>query len=265
MSLRLRKSADVLNEQERLDYATAFSTILGISEQEPSDNRGFYHIAGFHGWPDYWCWHHLTRTREFSKPLRLFFPWHRAYLKTLEVKLQDFNADVTIPWWDWSSNISRKNGIPKLFTDSEINGKPNPLVSIKFPPNMPNLPDPPFTSRSPGQNSELPSKARISFALGKNDFEDAELFIEEIHDEIHGWVGGTMGSVATSAYDMIFYSHHCMIDRIWYLWQKRYGNASGLEDVLDEPLTPFDFTVQGVLDIHQLGYDYAVSSATIEL
>ena len=84
--------------------------------------------------------------------------------------------------------------------------------------------------------------------------------LEDLHDQIHGWVGGTMGAVSTSAYDPIFYSHHCMIDRIWYLWQKRHGNASGLEDLLDEPLPPFPQKVSSVLDIHQLEYDYAVSS-----
>ena len=270
MSLDVRKSVDELTEAERINYANAFSKLLDISKQLQSDNRGFYYVAGFHGWPDNWCWHHLVRRRKgaTSRPLRLFFPWHRAYLMDLEQRLQDFIDTVRIPWWDWTSNISRRNGIPKLFTDKFIGGKPNPFVSIDLPNNIPRDPGAPRplkTWRSPGPKSALPKKASIDFALGKNDFEDAELFIENLHDQIHGWVGGTMGAVATAAYDMIFYSHHCMIDRIWYLWQKKHGNASGLEDLLDEPLPPFRRTVKGVLDIHQLGYDYAVNSATIEL
>jgi tyrosinase len=273
MSLRLRKDAHELDEEDRLKYATAFLRLKQVSDAVPSDNNGFFELAGYHGWPHYWCWHHLTRSRPgiVSRPLRLFFPWHRAYLHRLEQLLLDHMDDVAIPWWDWSSDISRKIGMPKLFTDLKIGGQPNPLVSINLPNNIPKdrlpegTPDPPVTWRAPRPLRELPTPEEVGFALTKNDFEDAELYIEDLHDRIHGWVSGTMGEVATAAYDMIFYSHHCMIDRIWYLWQKRYGNASGLEDILDEPLDPFGLTVNKVLDIHQLGYDYAFASLTIEI
>ena len=41
------------------------------------------------------------------------------------------------------------------------------------------------------------------------------------HDRVHGYVGGSMGQVPTAAFDPIFWSHHSMVDRIWYLWQNR--------------------------------------------
>jgi len=267
----LRKNVEEMTETEQFIYASNFEKILKISLEIQSDNRGFYNLAGYHGYPNYWCWHHLERMRE-NRRMRLFFPWHRAYLYNLELRLQDDTTDiVAIPWWDWSSSSSHNNGIPNLFTAKELGGKPNPLISFPMPKDIPrdSLPDgtadPPQTWRLPDPNTSLPTPASISYALSKSDFEDAELFIEDLHDKMHGWVGGTMGAVATSAYDPIFYSHHCMIDRIWYLWQKQHGNASGLEDLLDECLPPFPQKVRNVLDIHQLNYDYAVSSRTIEI
>ena len=72
-----------------------------------------------------------------------------------------------------------------------------------------------------------------------------------------------MGVVATSAFDPIFWSHHCMIDRIWYLWQLQNGTNNIPADYLDKPLAPFAVTVQYVLDINRLGYEYGQASVSI--
>ncbi|KAF2213581.1 hypothetical protein CERZMDRAFT_39490, partial [Cercospora zeae-maydis SCOH1-5] len=44
---------------------------------------------------------------------------------------------------------------------------------------------------------------------------------EDIHNAIHDLVGngGHMGSIAASAFDPIFWLHHCNIDRLFALWQ----------------------------------------------
>ena len=124
----------------------------------------------------------MERERE-RRRLRLFFPWHRVYLHNLELALQDDTNDVVaIPWWDWSSTASHQNGIPKLFSAKELDGKPNPLISFPMPTDIPRserpqgTPDPPKTWRAPQSNASLPTPASISYALLKSDFEDAELF-----------------------------------------------------------------------------------------
>lgn len=70
-----------------------------------------------------------------------------------------------------------------------------------------------------------------------------------------------MGSVATAAFDPIFWSHHVMIDRVWYLWQLQNGLHNIPPDYLDKALPPFSLTVRDVLDINSLGYEYADSSS----
>lgn len=36
-----------------------------------------------------------------------------------------------------------------------------------------------------------------------------------LHDGVHDWIGGDMGSVTVSAFDPVFYLHHAFIDYIW--------------------------------------------------
>ena len=39
------------------------------------------------------------------------------------------------------------------------------------------------------------------------------------HNFHHGWVGGNMGDPNSSPNDLIFFLHHCNIDRLWAMWQ----------------------------------------------
>ena len=68
-----------------------------------------------------------------------------------------------------------------------------------------------------------------------------------------------MAVVPTSAYDPIFWSHHAMIDRLWYIWQNGPRGVDPPPDLLDTVLMPFPMTVRQVLDITRLDYDYAVT------
>jgi hypothetical protein len=41
-----------------------------------------------------------------------------------------------------------------------------------------------------------------------------------MHNFGHGWTGGHMGHPLSSPNDLIFYLHHCNIDRLWAEWQQ---------------------------------------------
>jgi tyrosinase len=248
---------------------TAFKISMDIN-----DNRGYGHIAGFHGVPSWYCWHHQTdRRTTISGPY--FLPWHRAYLSYLELHLKQNSNDptVTIPYWDWSSNQSRSEGVPKAYDEEKMpNGEANPLKTFNVKiPSYPRPPDDQFTKRYPGNPSELPTDEQVQDIIhNDNNFDDFILDLQEIHDAVHGWFSlgadrdadppqfGDMGAVGWSSYDPIFYAHHCMIDRIWYLWQLEHGPTTGFEQLLDVPLAPFDLlSIKDVIDVRRLGYDYA--------
>jgi tyrosinase len=74
-----------------------------------------------------------------------------------------------------------------------------------------------------------------------------------------------MSDPTTAAFDPIFFAHHCMVDRIWYLWQVEHGSGAVPQDLLDLELRPFGKRVKDVLDTQALGYDYAATAAEIEV
>jgi tyrosinase len=223
-----------------------------------SDERGYNYLAGIHGLPlPVSCWHGQRRRRGVL--LRLFLPWHRAYLYVFEQAVRDVVPDCFIPWWDWRSESSHLEGIPRAFAEETFDGRPNPLAKAPIRTPTANR----DTRREPDSPSELPSSEDIERVLDLSDFGDFSDGLEEIHNGVHGWMGGDMTNISYAAFDPIFWSHHSMIDRIWWLWQLRHGIRNIPSEFLDEPLPPFDFTVRAVLNVHDLGYDYAGTTITV--
>jgi tyrosinase len=248
--VRHRKSVEKLNAAQLKALRDGFAAIQGLR-----DSRGFWHWAGLHGAPGNDCEHSLNR---FDN---LFLPWHRAYLYRLELALQTQVPECTLPWWDWPA--SRVSGIPAAFAEETIGGAANPLAGFDLPPLLTESEGwPTHTSRNPGAPSRLPSAEKVEGILELSDFNDFSLKLEEqLHNAVHGWVGGTMGVIATAAYDPIFWAHHTMVDRLWALWQVRHSNRGPRPGQWRVVLRALDMTVGDVLDTTALGYDYAASTA----
>lgn len=141
--------------------------------------------------------------------------------------------------------------------------------------------------------------------------------LESPHNDIHLAVGGfdvpgqgdfspvegangDMGENNTAAFDPIFYFHHCNIDRVFWLWQKRHNSTDELELIeyypgtnssdnqgstpgippntwltLDSPLNPFKKVENGVERVYtsrdciniekQFGFTYSRGSLEDEV
>lgn len=256
----IRKNIESIQGEELTQLQEGYRRMQAIY-----DNRGFNYIAGFHGVPNNYCPHNT----------KLFLPWHRAYMYYFEQYLQDRIEGLAVPWWDWS----RSNSLPPAFNAPRTaNGQPNPLnkFRIKRP-----LAKPPvdrdtvrFAGTSPRLN--LPTAAQVASILDIRDFNQFSDAISAIHGQVHMWTGGSgrdpvtgrpisgdMAQVDFAAYDPIFFSHHCMIDRLWYMWQLRRGINNIPNSLLNQVLQPFNMRVADVLDISKLGYDYAVDQITV--
>ena len=86
-----------------------------------------------------------------------------------------------------------------------------------------------------------------------------------LHDNIHDWVGGEMTDPNWAAFDPIFWAHHSMVDRLWRIWQHTHPSAVPPQQLLEHPLTfgrAPSLRVRDVLDVKQLGYDYAAQPAS---
>jgi tyrosinase len=244
--VRVRRNVEQANIVALSD---AYKKMQARSE---SDNRSWMYWSEYHGFNRYDCWHHNgVGNQSFSYDL--FLPWHRAYLLYFERVAIAENAGAVLPWWDWTSTVSHQVGIPASFTG----GQANPLASGPVPPSLRTSPN--HTSRSPSSPSQLPTAQTINSILALPSFTDFTAQVQNQHDAVHGWVGGDMGIVATSAFDPVFYSHHCMIDRLWYLWQVKHGIDNIPPSYLNKTLAPWAMTVKDVLDISKLGYSYGTT------
>jgi tyrosinase len=221
--------------------------------QAISDERGYQYWAGVHGLP-------LPMYCQHGTPL--FLPWHRAYLYLFEKALQDLVPGTMLAWWDWT--VAHDIGIPAAYTEKEVAAAPNALYSsaIQVSGREPGGSD--HTVRQPGlpEAPPLPDPDRLQQILGLGDFIDFQTQLEDVHNGIHVWVGGTMSDIATAAYDPLFWAHHTMIDRVWRLWQVAHPAASPPGSLLSQALPPFPMTVSQTLDVSSLGYDYAASAAS---
>jgi tyrosinase len=252
-----RKNAALLSADEVAALRGAFEQVKQISADARGDDRGFFEHAGMHGVPYWDCPHHT--------PQRLFLPWHRAYLYRLEQALADRVAGVTLPWWDWTTTRE----IPAPFAVAAAGGTANPLFSTETLVTAADIRDgAPLveeTSRATSPPDLLPHADDLRAVLDQPNYAFFNDACENIHDGVHGWVGGTMGNVGYAAFDPVFWAHHCMIDRVWWLWQQQGRmNAvpfAGWEDLV---LEPFNLTIRDVLNANALGFDYADSETLVE-
>ncbi len=247
VALRHRRSVTALQPDQLTAFRRAITAAQGIS-----DERGYQYWAGVHGLPlPIYCQHHTP----------LFLPWHRAYLYFFERALQDLVPGVTLPWWDWTADHAQ--GIPSAYAQRRAAGEANPLYSSTVQRSGREPGGSARTVRAPGdpQAPSLPSPPAIERILNLAQFIDFQQQLENVHDGIHIWVGGTMSDISTAAYDPLFWAHHTMIDRLWRLWQLRHPGATPSAALLGQALPPFAMTVRQTLDSDTLGYDCAIATS----
>jgi tyrosinase len=253
--IRHRLNIDAMTSAQLAAYRAALTASMKIT-----DERGYNFQAGIHGLP-------LPMSCGIAHGQPIFLPWHRAYLYFFELTLRAAGADVTLPWWDWTADQQ----IPTAYRQARVQNRKNPLHSAKVDPAA--LAQgasggdvkAPTTVRHPGQagSPPLPTAADIEQVLELGDFLDFTQQLEQLHNNVHVWVGGNGGHMADipfAAFDPIFWAHHAMIDRVWRLWQLRHPQKGVPASLLDEALPPFGMTVRQTLDAGALGYDYAVQA-----
>ncbi len=184
-----------------------------------------------------------------------FLPWHRIYLFELEQMLQAFEQDTFIPYWDWTTDRDIPewlvNFTPTVIVDNQ------PRVVRRSPHRSPNTPN-------------LPPEGDVNMVMSLNSYGSFTSGLEggifgaggllqtqtQMHNEVHGWVGGIMGNIRYSPTDVLFWLHHANCDRIWAQWQKEHPSKipglSGTDSILD----PWTYTEEETLDTSSLGYIY---------
>jgi tyrosinase len=175
-----------------------------------------------------------------------FLPWHRDFLLQLERELQRADPNASIPYWDWSV----QRGVPPWMEDFlptvPVPGRRNPIQ----------------VRRSTGRRGRLPAAWEIEALVGnaRVTYTTFTSVLEGFHNEVHGWVGGAMGSIMVSPADPLFWMHHAQIDRLWSVWQSVPGNARKAPTLrgADAILDPWRERATDMQSISRLNYSYPV-------
>ena len=184
-----------------------------------------------------------------------FLPWHRIFLFLLENELASIHPDVTLPYWDWTQGAEQS--VPSWLAAF--------LPTVSTPTGSVTV------TRSPGTKGALAGIAsNVPATMALTDFGNFALngsgstwSLELIHDFVHGWVGGTMGVIATAPADPIFWMHHANIDRLWWQWQQSPAGSgknpphTGAPGSSTSPvMDPWTYTEVDTRSITSLGYTY---------
>jgi tyrosinase len=208
-----------------------------------------------------------------------FFPWHRQFLRELEVLLQQQDSSVTLPYWAWSFDSQAPEASP-IFTNayygSNGRGSNSCVQDGQFRSYSPAFPRQHCLTRQFNLGNRIGafySVEHINRVVSTSRSYDALRQGVEFapHAAVHVNIGSDM-STMYSPNDPIFYAHHAYIDKIWADWQgidtrrmSEYGGrtAQGAQGKLADRLAPWNARVQDVMDTRRLCYTYQAFSRTV--
>jgi len=242
IDLRVRRNVDDLSPLDVAGLRRAFASMMAVE-----DDRGYQRWAGIYGLPQM-----MVRFADVS-----FLPWNRIYLARFEEALSRFEAGISLPWWNWTTG----SGIPAAFDEPEAEGQPNPLHGSQIDssawPDAGSGGHPAETSRNPGTAGPLPDADMVRRVLDNDSFEAFASQLEILHNQVHGWLGGTNSELLYASYDPFFWVYQASIDRIWAQWQARHPDVGPPGGLGEQDLTPFEVSVAETWDAADLGYTYA--------
>jgi tyrosinase len=134
-----------------------------------------------------------------------------------------------------------------------------------------------YLRRTLGANvAQLPTRAEVDSVLAMATYDTAPWnsasdgfrnHLEgwrgvNLHNRVHVWVGGQMGTGA-SPNDPVFWMHHAFVDRLWSQWQAMHPGSSylptaGTRDVVDlhDTMRPWNNVTPADLLDHTRYYTY---------
>ena len=245
--LRYRPSVREL-EKDSDKFKRFIDAWTAILAKPKEDESSFHHIAGIHGLPaPMSCLHNIH-----------FFPWHRAYLLELERALNRVDPSVALPWWDFTTDLSRQEGLPKSFR-AVADGGEAVLASTKIV-----FDGDRETERNLGAPSDLPPKSLVDNAMNQKNYRSfRDSYYPLVHNAMHQWLGGDALSTSWTSFDPAFWAFHCAHDRHWWLWQ--LDNQGADPPFPNRIMRGLDMTVAELLDINKLGYEYATTEISVEV
>ncbi|OZC12469.1 hypothetical protein X798_00100 [Onchocerca flexuosa] len=165
-----------------------------------------------------------------------FLPWHREYLKRLEIALRLIDPDVSLPYWDSTlENMIPENTDTVLFSEelmgeNDRNGNIiNGFISHWITPKGRHVIRRFNQEGRPLNEDDIQAVMRHWDVIGVLAYTAPQpgckyptdwTSLEYSHANVLVWVGDDMFHQTTSANDPLFFLHHAFVDSIWEYWRQ---------------------------------------------
>lgn len=169
-----------------------------------------------------------------------FLPWHREFIKRMEMALRQYDPTVALPYWDSTLDAALDDPTASVMWSDELMGSTNSagtLDSGMFAYWQAHLDH--TTQRAMGVSRFSSPTSQYTLAqmtATLNRITDTMAFsaasrtcptnllpprfaVEFVHGGNHIWIGGDMYVTTKATNDPLFYLHHCMIDNLWEQWR----------------------------------------------
>ncbi|VDN06474.1 unnamed protein product [Thelazia callipaeda] len=230
----VRKEIRVLTDDERHRF---FEAVRQLKASGEYDRLAVIHkqVRGAHSGPS-------------------FLPWHREFMKRMEIALRLIDPSVALPYWDSTLDYHLPNPQDSIMWSSFLMGETDSLGRVINGPfaGFTTLEGQPAITRRLGSEGHLFTDQNIAEVLAKNSIDGILAYtaptqacpyppnfsaLEYYHASVHIWVGGDMKPPRTSANDPVFYLHHSFVDYIMEQWRQIHQNRFQREQEYPEEIT----------------------------
>ncbi|XP_033755380.1 uncharacterized protein LOC117338226 [Pecten maximus] len=142
-----------------------------------------------------------------------FLGWHKVVLLWLE-----FYLHVPIPYWDCTLDFHITDPTKSILWTKQFFGNGEGTVRVGGFMNFTEPDGTPITRRI-GQAGSLIARENVDSLMSRKSNHDlvytTNIALEEYHNGVQTWVGGTMSDLLTAPSDPIYFFHQCYIDKLW--------------------------------------------------
>ncbi|CAC5417280.1 TYR [Mytilus coruscus] len=205
---RYRKEIRMLTSGERQRLRNAWSQAY---------RSGYFGwIARFHN--------SQVRTSAHSGPA--FLGYHRFLILILELVLQYYDPSVTMPYWNSGLDANMDTPANSILWTAEYLGEMSGVVRTGICGGFQDVRGNAII-RNVGNAGSLFTSAEVRDVMRMpniNRLTEPSPYptLESYHDDVHNYVGGSMGPIELAPWDCVFWLHHTFVDYLWEVW--RYGH-----------------------------------------
>ncbi|XP_070532926.1 uncharacterized protein [Ptychodera flava] len=180
-----------------------------------------------------------------------FLPWHRYFLRAVEMELQKIDCGIFIPYFDWAIDAGDMDS-SVAWQANYFGGDGEPdtdcVLHHPFKEHWPQTWGP-CLRRNFNHNIQLPDAVNFQFIINEPSYEQFRVQLEAASGLFQLWVGGHMAT-PYSPYDPLFLSHFAFMDMIWDIWQQRNPDGVSRYPVPFRhiPMSPWQATPDEVLE-----------------